>query len=590
VRRLIYLGLLIILGFGLRVHLLGNQELRGDEGFTWNYIQKSPPEIVATIVREGDPQPPLHYWLQWGWLQLTGDSEFAMRAWSACLSLLLIPLIYQVGRKLWRTEIGLIAAALTSIHPQQIWLAQDVRNMYQLAIIFLLIATYALLQTPTKRQWWLYVISGALAMYSHYYSLFLLIAHGALLATSRPFNLKRLGTWVLTGLIIAALIAPWAFIILPVYLGGQLADPGSLSFTHYTLLSLGDLIAGPAQTDPIKLAYVSAFAILATLSLFSHPNLPSLRPFVLASLLIPFFGIYIVTATRSTFNTFYLTFAFPAVSWLIASATFFFYQKFKPLGWTIVTLGLIGYSLGLYNHYYNPDYSKTRGFREIVAYLHKQAQPNDIYLANAPDPAQVYYLRNLAVNYRMQPGQIGLPAEQINLELSELTSRRLWFVPANSALDPNQYVAQRLSQIAILDQDLNFQHTNLKLFLPLNSAQPLNAQFSDGIRLIGYHYTANRLTLVWTTTRPPTHNYTVFVHALAADTFNLNGHDAPPYTPTSYWQPDQLVVDVHPFEIPTDQPVTLVAGLYDPQTGDRLPLQTDSWGEPDSAKVITLSP
>ena len=63
-RRCIYLSLLILVGFGLRVHLLGSQELRGDEGFTWNYIQKPPLDIVATIVREGDPQPPLHYWLQ----------------------------------------------------------------------------------------------------------------------------------------------------------------------------------------------------------------------------------------------------------------------------------------------------------------------------------------------------------------------------------------------------------------------------------------------------------------------------------------------------------------------------------------------
>src|SRR5258708_34586460 len=131
VQRVGYLSWLVLLGFTVRVHLLGTQELRGDEGFTWNYIQKSPVDIVATVVREGDPQPPLHYWLQWGWLQLTGDSEFAMRAWSAFLSLLLIPLMFQVGTKLWRAEVGWIAAGLAAIHPQQIWLAQDVRNMYQ---------------------------------------------------------------------------------------------------------------------------------------------------------------------------------------------------------------------------------------------------------------------------------------------------------------------------------------------------------------------------------------------------------------------------------------------------------------------------
>ncbi|MEK7329124.1 MAG: hypothetical protein AAB217_28085, partial [Chloroflexota bacterium] len=81
-RRLFILTLILFITFTLRVHLLDNQELRGDEGFSWNYIQDPPAEILARIIREGDPQPPIHYWLLWGWARLTGDAEFAMRAWS----------------------------------------------------------------------------------------------------------------------------------------------------------------------------------------------------------------------------------------------------------------------------------------------------------------------------------------------------------------------------------------------------------------------------------------------------------------------------------------------------------------------------
>ena len=604
-RQLTLSGLLFC-AFFLRFHLLGNQELRGDEGFTWNYAQKSPLEIVTTIIQEGDPQPPLHYWLQWGWLQLTGDSEFAMRAWSAFLSLLLIPLIYQVGRKLWRDEVGLIAAGLTAIQPQQIWLAQDVRNMYPLALIFLLMATLALIKFSQTRNtfetlqvwppWLLYILCGTLAMYSHYYSLFFLIAQGAYLVSGDPRSrTTRLGLWIAAGLLIAALVAPWAFTILPVYLGEQLNDPGSLSFTLYTLSSFGDLLAGPAQTDTVKLTFILAFALLTVIALVSNPHTnphspTSPLPYLLAAILVPSLGIYAVTSTRATFNTFYFTFAFPAAYLLIAGAIYFIFQKFKPLGLAILLLGLSGYSLGLYNHYYNPAYTKTRGFREVAAYLRQHAQPDDIYVANAPDPVQVYYLHNVAVNYRMQPGQMGLPPAQINLELDPLITQRVWFVPANTSLDPTQYVAQRLNQIALLAQDLTLDRTNLKLFLPATAAQPRTAQFDDGIRLVGYHYTPNRLTLVWTADSQPSANYTIFVHALATDTYNLNGHDSPPYLPTTQWQPGQLIVNVHEFAVPTDQPVTLVAGLYQPDTGDRLHLQTDSWGEPDSAKVITLTP
>ena len=110
----LFLLLLVALSFGLRVFLLGSQELRGDEGFSWNYIQGPPDVILHRIIAEGDPQPPLHYWLLWGWTRLGGDSEFSLRFSSAFLSLLLVPLMYQVGRKLLGRQIGLLAATLTT--------------------------------------------------------------------------------------------------------------------------------------------------------------------------------------------------------------------------------------------------------------------------------------------------------------------------------------------------------------------------------------------------------------------------------------------------------------------------------------------
>ncbi len=667
-RRLVWLSLITLIAFALRVHLLGNQELRGDEGFTWNYIQQPPAEILATIIREGDPQPPLHYWLQWTWAQLTGYTEFAMRSGSAFLSLLLAPLMYQVGRKLWRAEIGLLAAALTAIHPQQIWLAQDVRNMYQLALIFLLAATLVLpgykgadaRPAPTFRVWkhWLiYVICGALAMYSHYYALFFLVAHGVYIAgltqltqkveaigkfrahgalrapcaLNLPYFLARGSggkAWLAAGLAIAALVAPWAFTILPVYSSGQLADPGSLPFSQYTFAAFGDLLAGSAFPDSVKLTFILASLLICSVYFFIRPaiqsgltqsrnkegkfrvgralrtlptlNLPvfsshwrksselPLRLYLIAAILIPFFGVYAITFTRATFNSFYFVFAFPAVYLLTAGAVFTLYQKFRPLGISVVLLGLIAYSVGLNNHYNVAQYSKTRGMREVVNHLTTAAEPGDIYLANFPDPAQVYYVYDLNLNYRMQPGQIGFESALVDAELDRLLANRVWFVPVQSILDPDQYVLSQLSRTGILAEDNRFYKMQLLLFLPPAAAHPLAARFADGIRLTGYYLTPNRLTLLWAADSQPAADYTVFVHALAADTFNLAGHDAPPHRPTSQWQPGQLIIDVHEFDLSTNQPVTLVAGMYLPETGERLALKTESFGEPNAARITEL--
>ncbi len=616
-RRFSLIVLITLVAFTLRVHLLGNQELRGDEGFSWNYIQKSPAGILDRIIREGDPQPPIHYWLLWGWAKLTGDSEFALRAWSALTSLILVPLIYQVGRRLWRDEVGFLAAGLTAVHPQQIWLAQDARNMYQLALIALLASTLILPRLAVNSKYWLaYVICGALAMYSHYYALFVLTAHGAYVITRRdalaghlqkapsgrlqdvpPERLHGLRRWAAAGLAIAAVVAPWAFIILPVYSHGQLAHPGSINFLAYFAAVFGDLAAGPAFSATAKTAIALAVSALCLIPLINslYPHTPT-RPhahtptpphsLLLASILLPFLGIYAIVALRSTFNSFYFVFAFPAFYLLAAGGVFILFKKFPPLGEAVILAGIITLGVGLGNHYYDPQYSKTRGMRGVAARLGEAARPGDVYLANFPDPAQVYYLRHLRLNWHMLPGEANFDSAQVDAALAELLTNRVWFVPVNAIqLDPKAYVQNRLLDTALLAEDDRFNKMRLMLFLPPSMANPLNARFDDGISLVGYYLTSNRLTLVWRADSTPSADYTVFVHALAADGYNVIGHDAPPTHPTSTWPPGQLILDIHEFEIPTDQPISLVAGLYNPSTGERVRIKSTAFGESDAALI-----
>jgi hypothetical protein len=71
----------------------------------------------------------------------------------------------------------------------------------------------------------------------------------------------------------------------------------------------------------------------------------------------------------------------------------------------------------------------------------------------------------------------------------------------------------------------------------------------------------------------------------------LTGHDAPPHLPTTQWKPGEVIVDVHEFEVPTDQPVTLVAGLYLPASPEHpLHLESGSYGALEAAFVASLRP
>ena len=186
----------------------------------------------------------------------------------------------------------------------------------------------------------------------------------------------------------------------------------------------------------------------------------------------------------------------------------------------------------------------------------------------------------------MLPGEPNFDGAQVDRALAELLTNRVWFVPVNAIqFDPKAYVQNRLLDSALLAEDDRFNKMRLMLFLPPSMANPLDAAFVDGIALAGYYLTPIRVTLVWRADSTPSADYTVFVHALAADGYNVIGHDAPPTHPTSTWPPGQLIIDIHEFEIPTDQPIALVAGLYLPATGERVRIKSAASGEPDAALV-----
>ena len=120
----------------------------------------------------------------------------------------------------------------------------------------------------------------------------------------------------------------------------------------------------------------------------------------------------------------------------------------------------------------------------------------------------------------------------------------------------------------------------------------VDAGFGEAIKLEGYavHTDAETVyaTLRWSTSSYLDNDYTVFVHLVGADGDQaLAQGDAPPLAgrwPTSLWLPGVPLDDGHIVPLPPDlQPGVyhLLTGLYDPATGERLPL-------PDGSNALHL--
>ncbi len=121
-----------------------------------------------------------------------------------------------------------------------------------------------------------------------------------------------------------------------------------------------------------------------------------------------------------------------------------------------------------------------------------------------------------------------------------------------------------------------------------------SVNFADKVTLLSYQIAADQqsVSLNWQANAPLDLDYTVFLQlwhtAAGAQAEYIAGFDGPPVQgdyPTSLWAPGEIIVDTHPLDL-TSLPngeYYLLAGLYHPTTGERLPASTPNGTLPDYA-------
>jgi len=187
--------LLIAVSFAVRLYDLDAKSLWSDEGLSLrraeqplsfifknlNLIPVDPNYYDGSeegrIVRSPDLHPPQYFLVMHFWIQVAGQSEFALRFPSVVAATLALPLLYALACRLLGKEAGLWAALLGAVSPFYLWYAQEAR-MYTWVVVLSLASVYTLLPLlkgrPRLRTYAVYAAVTLALLYIHYSGFLLL--------------------------------------------------------------------------------------------------------------------------------------------------------------------------------------------------------------------------------------------------------------------------------------------------------------------------------------------------------------------------------------------------------------------------------
>ncbi len=158
-----------------------------------------------------DMHPPFFYMVSYYWTRIFGESLYAIRSLSIIFNLISIVMLYMLVQPKLGNGTALISSGVLACSPMFVHYSQMARN-YSLMVLLVIVSFY-LLDRLLRRFTWPLIFSYSLTIYlailTHYYSIFFVLAQIFLVLNHELKNNKLLWRWVFVYLIVATCYIPW---------------------------------------------------------------------------------------------------------------------------------------------------------------------------------------------------------------------------------------------------------------------------------------------------------------------------------------------------------------------------------------------
>jgi mannosyltransferase len=381
------LALITLAAAFIRFWHLGTRGFMIDEGFSWA-IAQSPWKDFFYGLATRTADMTLHYFLLHLWSAL-GTSEFTLRSVSAIFGIATIPVIAEIGKRLYSRQAGIIAAAIFTVHIFAIKFSQEIRA-YPMVMFFAALGWLQLtriVREPSRRNWFWFSLISLAMIYSHFIAGLNLVAQ---VGTLIFLPIGRIG-WRRLMESLATIFAG----LLPAIIY-TVVHKGDLAWIKRTdteiLREFFDSISGRSGNTVqiyVVCALFAAVIGMAILVLRSEPT--GVRSWAAAipvvGTVLPFLLLVSVAAYQPIFVPRYIAYVVvPLVlgfGWLCS--------RMKPIFTTGAAFGLIALFAWPLPSYYRE--TSWQDFRGGVAYVALHHQPGDALVVWEPmaRPAVEYY-------------------------------------------------------------------------------------------------------------------------------------------------------------------------------------------------------